>query len=210
MIGMPNMRKPPLSRNGCRPKRLLPCRAFVTDLCGVNVPWRYQGNMFFGRPNWYIILKVKFGWGTHELDKAICVVAFHCVWVVFGGVSLVLITWWSNLVINLLYIIYIIYIWSKAILFVQWRQVAVLCCFLWFFGDSAKLYCFRYLCSRFMNFGTRLGRDCKETFNPKRPLNKKMCLLYNGNGNQTCIIPRLPEALPILFKRSGFKGILHP
>ena len=31
------------------------------------------------------ILKVKFGWGTHELGKAICFVTFCCVWVVLGG-----------------------------------------------------------------------------------------------------------------------------
>ncbi len=163
------------------PKRLLPCRAFVTDLCGVNVPWSYSEN----RP--WTSLKLKFGRSEHELHKPIHFVTFCGVCLVWGYMvgfdSLV------NLYHLYLYIYTYIYISSKSIGFMQWRQLAVFSCRFFslfsFFSEIPQwLYCFRYLCSRFMNFGIRrFGRDCKETFKPIEGSIKKMCLLYIWIGN---------------------------
>lgn len=190
---------PIVETHPCRPKRLLPCRAFVTDLCGVNVPWRYNE-----KSEKCLFWMSKLVQILHELEKAIsCFVTFCCVWVVLWDVWLVLITWWNNLVINTFHLYMV-----KSNLICAVRASCSLMVLSLFFGDSATTLLFEIFMFKVHEW--RLGRDCKETVNPKTRLNKKMRLLYNGNGNQTCIIPRLPEALPILFKRSGFKGILHP
>ena len=202
------MRKPPLRDTmvtiqkwhtpyPCRPKRLLPCRAFVTDLCGVNVPWRYnekssfwtskldQIGTYFKGEVW-----VRYTWTRHTYMFCYVLLCLSCV-----GVNL-----------------------YQSISSIYGQKQSCLC-------SEGKLQSsgFFIVLRRFRNdfivwdiyaqgsWTSVLDWEgiAKKLLIQADRLNKKMRLLYNGNGNQTCIIPRLPEALPILFKRSGFKGILH-
>ena len=111
------------------PKRLLPCRAFVTDLCGVNVPWSYSEN----RPwtsEWdqigtYLKVEIWVRWTwTAQTYTGLYILLRLVVCALFGDIWLGLIPWW----IYIIYIYTYIYIPSRSIWFMQWRQLAVFSC----------------------------------------------------------------------------------